>query len=103
MCRRGADGADLRPAIEVQPLAPHGNELTVSADPEIVAELDGSIEKRAWIGPPGELHHFWDISCLQGNCLRFVDAVYVLPKHLHDVELATRLPSLRHVDTGMNE
>jgi hypothetical protein len=33
VCRRGAHGADLRPAVEVQALAAHRNELPVAADP----------------------------------------------------------------------
>jgi hypothetical protein len=40
--RGGAYGADFCPALNVQPLARHRDELTVAADPVVPAELDGS-------------------------------------------------------------
>src|SRR4030088_2733945 len=103
MGRRGAHGADLRPAIEVQPLARHGDELAVAADPDVVAKLDGSVQEWPWIRPADELQHLWNVMCTQRNRLRCVNAVYVLSDHLHDLELLESLPSVRHVGAGMDD
>ena len=54
---RGAHGADLRPAIEVQPLARHGDELAVVADSDLVAKLDGSVQEWSRIRLADELQH----------------------------------------------
>src|ERR1700683_648902 len=41
MVRPGADGADLRPTVQAEPLAGHRDERPVAADPQVIAELDG--------------------------------------------------------------
>src|SRR2546430_554961 len=103
MRRRRAHGAYLRPAIESQPLARHGDELAVAADPDVVTKLDGSVQEWTGIRLADQLQHLWNIMCTQRNCLRCIYAVYVLSDHLHDLELLNRLPRLRHARAGMND
>ncbi len=59
--RCGAHGADLRPAFEAQPLARHGDELAVAADPDVIAKLDRSVQEWSRIGLADELEHLWNI------------------------------------------
>jgi len=71
MGRRGAHGADLRPAVEAQALASHGDELAIAADPDVVTKLDSSVQE--WTGfclrtARASLKHHLHLA----NCLRCI-------------------------------
>src|SRR5207244_12607523 len=91
------------PAIEVQPLARHGDELAVVADSDVVAKLDGSVQEWSRIRLADELQHLRHIMRTQRNCLRCVDALYALSNHLHNLELLQRFPSVWHVGAAMDD
>ena len=84
--RRGADGADLRPAVEPQALAGHRDQRTVAPDPDVPAELDRSLEKRAGLGRANELNHLRHVSRTQRDGLRLVGPAHTLSDHLHELE-----------------
>ena len=61
MCRHRADPADLGPAVETQAFAGHRDERPVAAEPQVITELDGPVEKRPRLGLGDELEHLGDI------------------------------------------
>ena len=44
-------------------LARHGDELTAAPDPDVVAELDRSVQEWSRIRLADELEHLWNIMC----------------------------------------
>jgi probable blue pigment (indigoidine) exporter len=68
--RVGADPADLGPAGRPQPLAGHGHQRTVVADPQVRTELDGARQKRAGAGAGHQVEHLGHVIRAEPQRLR---------------------------------
>ena len=92
MLGAGADGADLGPAAQMEPLAGHRDEGAVEADSQVVAELNRPCQKRPRFGPGDELHHLGHVGGAERDRLRAIDPADPLSDHLHQIKRRDRPP-----------
>lgn len=103
MCRHRADPADLGPAVETQAFAGHRDERPVAAEPQVITELDGPVEKRPRLGLGDELEHLGDVDGAERDRLRAIDSSDALSDHLHHIECPDRLPTRRSLSAAVED
>ena len=94
---RRAHGADLSPAFEVKPLAPHRDQRAAAADPDVASQFDRPRQERAGISLANELEHLGHIISTKHDRLRIIDPADVLLDDLHPLQLANKVPLIGRV------